>query len=293
MVLPRKPVSTFSIVAYDPDAKEWGIGVQSKFMSVGAVVPWATAGIGAVATQSFANTSYGPNGLAFMSDGLSAQQALDRLTANDPHRDLRQAGVVDAHGGAATFTGKGCFDWAGGVTGEGFAAQGNILAGPDVVHAMADTYKTASGSLADRLVAALAAAQANGGDRRGQQSASLLVVREAGGYGGLNDRYIDLRVDDHATPIAELGRLLGLYKLYFYKPRPEDLLPIDTAICREIQDILRHFGYYHGEDTGTYDEATQHAFFAYIGTENLEERQRDDATIDRVVLDYMRNHRAK
>lgn len=288
--LPRF-VSTFSIVGYDPQAGEWGIGVQSKFLAVGAVVPWARAGVGAVATQSFANTAFGPDGLAHMAQGLSAREAMEKLLAADPHREHRQVGLVDAQGRSATFTGRDCFPWAGGVAGQNFAAQGNILVSEATVAALAETFQAARGSLAERLVAALDAAQDAGGDRRGRQSAALLVVKDKGGYGGLNDRYVDLRVDDHAEPIKELGRLLELYKLYFYKTDPADLMPIDQAVARELQDILRLAGYYQGASSGVYDEITKKALLAYIGTENLEERQREDAFIDRVVLDYMRSHR--
>jgi len=286
-------VSTFSIVGYDPEAGEWGIGVQSKFLAVGAVVPWAQAGVGAVATQSFANTAFGPTGLAHMAQGLSAQETMEKLLAADPHREHRQVGLVDAQGRSATFTGRDCFPWAGGVAGQNFAAQGNILVSEATVAALAETFQAARGSLAERLVTALDAAQDAGGDRRGRQSAALLVVKDKGGYGGLNDRYVDLRVDDHAEPIKELGRLLGLYKLYFYKTDPRDLMPIDQGLARELQGILRVAGYYQEEPTGAYDEATKKALLAYIGTENLEERQREDAFIDRVVLDYMRQHRAR
>lgn len=286
-------VSTFSIVGYDPEAQEWGVGVQSKFLAVGAVVPWAKAGVGAIATQSFANTAYGPDGLNLLSQGLPAEEVMERLLAADPYREHRQVGIVDAQGRAATFTGRDCFSWAGGITGKNFAAQGNILVSEATVAALAETFQAARGSLAERLVAALDAAQDAGGDRRGRQSAALLVVKPKGGYGGLNDRYVDLRVDDHVEPIKELGRLLDLYKLYFYKTRPEDLLQIDAAIARELQEILRLAGYSLAQPTGRYDEETKKALLAYMGTENLEERQRDDDQIDRVVIEYMRTHRTR
>lgn len=205
-----EPVATFSIVGFDPETGDLGIAVQSKFFAVGAVVPWARARVGAVATQSHANTAYGPDGLALLSDGETAADVVARLTENDDGRSLRQLGIVDATGRAASFTGDACLPWAGGKTGEYYAAQGNILAGPEVVDAMASTFESTSGDLGTRLVAALAAGQAAGGDARGRQSAALLVVREGGGYGGFNDRYIDVRVDDHPTPIRELQRLLGL-----------------------------------------------------------------------------------
>ncbi len=208
-----EPVATFSIVAYDPKTGDLGIAVESKFFSVGSVVPWAEAGVGAVATQSFANTTYGPSGLAMLKLGMTAQQVLDALVANDPGRSRRQVGVVDVLGNAATYTGPECLQWAGGVMGKDkngwpYAAQGNILAGPEVVQAMARTFESSEGELADKLVAALAAGQAAGGDARGQQSAALLVVRPKGGYAGFNDRYIDLHVEDSPRPIDELQRLL-------------------------------------------------------------------------------------
>jgi uncharacterized Ntn-hydrolase superfamily protein len=282
-------LSTFSIVAYDPLAQEWGIAVQSKFLSVGAVVPWARAGVGAIATQAHANTAYGPDGLAMLAQGLSAQETLDRLTAADPERDRRQAGIVDAQGRAASFTGKECLEWAGGVTGPYCACQGNILLSADTVYAIAQTFEHSRGELADRLVAALAAGQKAGGDRRGQQSAALLVLRAAGGYAGYNDRYIDLRVDDDPRPIRTLQRLLDLHHLYFGRTQPEDWLKIQGKLCRELQRILRRSGHYTGRLTGQYDEATQVALRALVGIENLEERCREDeALIDRMVVEILR-----
>lgn len=207
---PTLPVATFSIVGFDPATGDLGIAVQSKFFGVGAVVPWARAGVGAVATQSYANTSYGPDGLAALAGGESAAAVVAQLTEADDGRDLRQLGIVDAAGRAATFTGDACLAWAGGRTGEHYAAQGNILTGPEVVDAMATAFETTQGDLATRLTVALAAGQAAGGDARGRQSAALLVVRAGGGYGGYNDRYIDLRVDDHEAPIEELQRLLSI-----------------------------------------------------------------------------------
>lgn len=288
----ERDVGTFSIAACDLEAREWGIAVQSKFLAVGAVVPWARAGAGAVATQALANTAYGPEGLELLARGLSARTALDRLLAGDPERERRQVGIVDARGGSATHTGRECHGWAGGVAGEGFAAQGNILVSEATVLAMAGAYQAATGPLARRLVAALDAAQRAGGDRRGRQSAALLVVREGGGYGGKNDRYVDLRVEDHPDPIAELARLLDLQQLYFNRTRPEDVLPMDAALAREVQFMLGMFGYYGGEPSGVFDEPTRRALFDYMAAENLEERQREDAAIDRVVLEYMRRHAA-
>lgn len=212
--LPPKPppVATFSIVAFDPKTGDLGVAVQSRFLGVGSVVPWAKAGVGAVATQAWANMRYGPEGLALLEGGKDAAAAVAALTGADADRDRRQVGIVDAKGRAAAYTGAGCLAWAGHRAGEHFTAQGNILAGEKVVDAMADGFAAADGELADRLVEALAAGQRAGGDKRGQQSAALLVVRKDGGYGGNNDRYIDLRVEDHEKPIDELKRLLGAWR---------------------------------------------------------------------------------
>jgi len=279
--------ATFSIVAYDLNAKEWGVATQSKFLAVGSAVPWAQAGAGAVATQSHANTSFGPKGLALMASGLSAQETLDRLLAKDEGRALRQVGIVDAQGGAATFTGKECLEWAGGVTGRRYAVQGNILVGEATVTAMAQAFERAHGELSDRLVAALAAGQKAGGDKRGQQSAALLVVREKGGYAGFNDRYIDLRVDDHSQPIRRLKEILELHHLYFKRPDPASLIPIDTRVARELQRIARQSGHYAGRLTGDFDEATRKAVEKLVGVENLEERWQPDERIDPVVLEFL------
>ena len=284
-------IGTFSIVAYDPESGDLGVAVQSKFLAVGAVVPWARSGVGAVATQSWANTTYGPEGLRLMAQGLTAQEALDKLVEADEDRDRRQAGMVDTRGNAAAYTGKGCFDWAGHIVGEGFACQGNILVGQETVQAMARTFEESKGELADRLVAALEAGQEAGGDSRGRQSAALLVVREKGGYGGFNDRYLDLRVDDHPTPIQELKRLLQLHKLYFFKSKPEDILPLEGRVAREVQEILSKLGYYSGKINGLYDEATNQALLNFTSIENLEERWQEGAYIDPVVLEFMRQKR--
>lgn len=213
------PVATFSIVAYDPDAQEWGVAVQSKFLGVGAVVPFAKAGVGAVATQAWANTTYGPRGLDLLAAGKSAQQVVDALTSADERAARRQVGVVDGKGDAATFTGEGCTEWAGGIAGEHYCVQGNILAGEEVVKAMAEAFESAEGDLGDRMIAALHAGQAKGGDRRGMQSAALLIVKEGGGYGGFSDRYRDVRVDDHDEPIEELQRIYELHKRVFRRRR--------------------------------------------------------------------------
>ncbi|MCX2728088.1 DUF1028 domain-containing protein [Thermomicrobium sp. 4228-Ro] len=282
--------STFSIVAVDLATGELGVAVASKFLAVGAVVPWARAGVGAVATQSYANVSYGPTGLELMAAGYSAGETLARLLADDPERELRQVGIVDARGGTATFTGSACHAWAGGRTGPGYAVQGNILTGPEVVDAMVRAFEMTEGPLAARLLAALAAGDAAGGDRRGKQSAALLVVKERGGYGGYTDRFIDLRVDDHPEPVAELQRLYGIWRLYFEKPKPEDRLPLEGAVLVELQELMRTLGYYQGPAHGQWDEATRRAYTTLIGNENFEERIPLDADwIDRAVLEYLRD----
>ncbi len=281
--------STFSIVARDPGNGDLGVAVQSKFIAVGAVVPWARAGVGAIATQSYANTTYGPRGLALLAEGLSAAETVARLTRDDEERGLRQVGVVSAAGDAAAFTGDECYEWAGHVVGDGYCCQGNILVDAETVRAMATAFESASGDLAGRLVAALAAGQAAGGDRRGQQSAALLVVREGGGYGGYNDRLVDLRVDDHPRPIEELARLLDLYKLYFFESDESELLPIDASLARELQHMLADLGFYQADVTGVYDEATKSALWHFSSVENLEERWQDDARIDPLVLRFLRD----
>lgn len=279
---------TFSIVARDPQTGELGIAVQSKFLAVGAVVPWAKAGIGAIATQSWANTTYGPRGLELLASGLPASEVLAQLTRDDDKRASRQVGIVGITGTPATYTGEECFPWAGGLIGEHYACQGNILVGEDTVLAMARTFEETTGHLCDRLIAALAAGQTAGGDSRGQQSAALLVVREGGGYEGFNDRYIDLRVDDHPHPIDELHRILQLHKLYLSPTEPGDIMVIDHALAVELQELLTKSGDYQGSITGSYDESTRDAFRKFSGRENLEERWFEDARIDRVVLELMR-----
>ncbi|OZM56381.1 fimbrial assembly protein FimA [Lottiidibacillus patelloidae] len=281
---------TFSIVGFDPNTKELGIAVQSKFIGVGAVVPWAKAGVGAVATQSYANTTYGPKGLELMEQGISAEETIKLLTNEDEGKEYRQVGIVDSKGNAATFTGKDCYDWAGGIAEENFAAQGNILVSEETVQAMADTFKNTEGTLAERLLAALDAGQEAGGDSRGKQSASLLIVKEAGGYGGYNDRAIDLRVDDHPEPIKELIRLHSLHQLYFAKTKPENILSIKGLVRNElIEQLHRH--QYLSESNPT-DEALQQALRTYIHTENFEERELEQGKIDKEILTYMQMKQA-
>ncbi len=288
-------VATYSIVACDRATGELGVAVQSKFIAVGAVVPWARAGIGAVATQSLANTAYGPEGLRLLAEGLSPREVLDRLTAADPQAADRQVGVVDARGRAATYTGSGCSFWAGGYAGDGYAAQGNILVSEATVTALAETFEQATGPLSVRLLGALAAGQATGGDSRGMQAAALLVVRDGGGYGGHNDRYLDLRVDDHPSPIAELQRIHDLYTLYFPPAGQRDLTSIDAGLARELQGMLARSGDYAvTPPSGVFDTATRRALRAYASRANLEERVTattlDGDVIDAVALRYMREH---
>jgi uncharacterized Ntn-hydrolase superfamily protein len=278
--------TTFSIVACDPQSGEIGIAVQSKFLSVGAVVPWVRAGVGAIATQAFANTAYGPRGLDMLAAGESPEHVARQLIAGDEGHADRQFGIVDASGRASSYTGDTCIAWAGGIAGPNFAAQGNCLAGAGVVEALASTFQTQSGLLADRLLAALRAAQAAGGDKRGQQSAALIIEKPHGGYAGFNDCYVDLRVDDHTAPIEELARLLDLHKLYFFPAAPEDVVAVDDAVGREIVQHLRRAGALDGGDD--YDERAQRALVAFMHVENLENRVRDDGTIDRQTLNYLR-----
>ncbi len=280
-------LSTFSIVAHDPAALEWGVAVQSKFLAVGAIVPWAKAGAGALATQARGNATFGPLGLRMMSEGASSADALERLLAEDSEREHRQVGLIDMRGEPALFTGGECMDWAGGLRGTNYAVQGNLLVDGATVEAMAAAFEESAGELADRLVAALAAGQRAGGDRRGQQAAALLVVRENGGYGG-DDRYIDLRVDDAARPIERLQALLDLHHMTFQAPGAEDWSVIDGQLCRDLQRVLRQAGQYEGPINGCYDEYTRQALSGLIGMENLTKRFREtEGLIDRQVAAFL------
>ena len=284
-------VMTFSIAAWDGNVSppEWGVAVASKFLAVGAAVPWVRAGAGAIATQALANLAYGPEGLDLLAGGASADDVVEGLTAADEGRDDRQLGVVDATGRAATYTGSACFDWAGGVAGDGFCCQGNILTGPAVVDAMAGAFRATTGELAVRLLAALKAGDDAGGDRRGRQSAALYVAREGGGYGGGIDRAVDLRVDDHLTPVDELARLWRIHSLLFPRPESLEFVPIDAELAGELRYLLSQLGYDAGGGE-TYDEGLRGALYEYVGTENLEERWSEDATIERRVLEHLRSH---
>jgi uncharacterized Ntn-hydrolase superfamily protein len=271
--------STFSIVACDLATRQWGVATQSKFLAVGSIVPWAEPEVGAIATQSYANPRYGPDGLALLRQGLMAQEVVDRLTAADEGRAQRQVGIVDGEGRSATFTGEACLEWAGGRTGPGFAAQGNILVSAETVNGLAETFEGSEGRpLAERLLASLHAAQAAGGDRRGQQSASLLVVEEGGGYDGW-DVVVDLRADDHPAPISELERLYRIHDLLFGKTPAEEWLEVDAALEAELRERLARLGY-AGDLAASLEE--------WAGTENLEERLDGVARIDPVLLEELR-----
>lgn len=279
---------TFSIVAFDAASGDLGVAVASKFPCVGAVVPWARAGVGAVATQSWANTDFGPDGLRLMSSGLPAAAALDAVLEPDGDREERQVGFVDTQGGVASFTGANCMDWAGGRTGDVFAAQGNILASGDVVDALAETFVHTEGDLCDRLLAALLAGDAAGGDRRGKQSAALFVVREGGGYEGRNDRYIDLRVDDHPDAPNELARLFTIWDTTMLI-RTDEPLEATRELVAELQRRLAAVGVFDAAQTGTLDEATVAALADWAGRYNLEGRLRDDGMLSGHLLAELRD----
>lgn len=287
----RKGINTFSIVAYDPAEQACGVAVASKFLAAAAVVSWAQADAGAVATQSHAKVPFGPDGLALMKQGVSAEETLQRLLADDPQASRRQVGIVDIHGNAAAHTGSECSAWAGHRVGKGYTCQGNILTGGEVLEAMASAYENARGELADRLMAALLAGDLAGGDRRGRQAAGLLVAKPNAGYGGDNDHYLDLRVDDHPEATTRLAEIVRLHHLYFGRPAPDELFTIDHNIAAELQTLLSRLGYYQGEVHGEWDTASQQAFWSFSGVENLEERWSIDGEpnkIDQVTLSFIR-----
>jgi uncharacterized Ntn-hydrolase superfamily protein len=268
-------VSTYSICACDLEARRWGVAVQSKFLAVGSIVSWAEAGVGAIATQAWANPRYGPDGLALLRDGLSADEVVASLTDADDGRAERQLGVVDGQGRSASFTGTDCNEWAGHLTGEGYAVQGNILVSGDTVAALAETFEATGGKpLAERLLDCLDAAQTAGGDSRGQQSAAILVVGREQGYAGLSDKVVDLRVDDHERPLAELRRLFGVHQELFAQTPRAKWIEVDDGLRKEIADRLAVLGFEHLED--------------WAGVENLEERVDGTDAIDPVVLERLR-----
>ena len=273
--------ATYSIAACDLTTGQWGVAVQSKFLAVGSLVPWAEPHVGAIATQALVNPQYGPRGLGLLRTGLSAEETLQRLLESDPGRERRQVGVVDAGGRSATHTGSGCQPWAGGRTGPGYAAQGNILVSEATVEALASSFEASAGMLlALRLLEALAAAQAAGGDRRGQQSAALLVVEQGGGYGGLTDVVVDLRVDDHPQPIEELARLHAVHDLLLGKTPESQWIAIDDELRSELRDRLLRAGF-EGELGDALDR--------WAGVENLENRVAGAERIDPVVLEHLRS----
>ena len=283
---------TFSIVAADPATGQLGVAVQSKFPSVGAIVPSARAGVGAVATQAAANVAWRDEALRLLESGLSPEEAIAKLVAGDPGKDDRQLGLVDAKGRAATFTGARCFDHASGIAGDGFAVQGNVLAGRATVEAMARAYEKARAAglpLAERLLSALEAGQRAGGDRRGQQSAALLVVKPGGGYGGSGDVWVDLRVDDHARPIAELRRLYrDVHQYHFGETR--QAVRLDGKVAREVHAALARVGFLKAPpaDPAAWPPESQQALEDFMGWENLEGRTRRDGTVDALVLEHLR-----
>lgn len=279
-----RPVATFSLVARDPETGDLGVATASKFLAVGAVVPYAIADVAAIATQSYANTSIGPRAVDMLLAGVPIRLIGEALREGDDHAHQRQYGVVDADGGSITYTGDGCHPWAGGVAKPGLAAQGNLLAGPQVIEALVAGFEAHAGPFPERLLAGLLAADRAGGDARGRQSAALLVVREEGGYGGFNDRYVDLRVDDDPEPIPRLQGLLALQRLYFGDPRPEDVLPIEGDVAARLLAVLRAAGKAVGE---SWDDAARKALAALAGRENVEERLLDGDRVDRVVLEHL------
>ncbi len=301
--------STFSIAAFDPSNGDVGVVVQSKFPNVRPVVPWAKAGVGAIATQSFANVSYGPRGLALMENGATAEQALRILLDTDSARDSRQVGIVDAHGNAASWTGRECTDWAGGrvgtadggsilggkgevIVGKWYAAQGNILVGQPTVDSLVAVFTATRGDLSDRLVDAIIAGGKAGGDRRGEESAALLVKRKGAGYDATDDNYIDISIYDNPHPLKELERLYALHKFYFFRSDPKNLIPIDSSICRELQTIMRDRGFYKGPVNGVLDQSVKKALRDFMGWENYDVRIRQDNLIDTEVLADMRKNHA-
>jgi uncharacterized Ntn-hydrolase superfamily protein len=274
-----RTIATYSIAACDLDAGQWGVATQSKFLAVGSVVPWAEPHVGAIATQAYANPRYGSEGLSLLREGLSAEEVVGRLTAADEGRDQRQLGVVDREGRSASFTGTECLEWAGGRTGPCYAAQGNILVSAATVDAIAETFESSKGSLAERLLDCLDAAQAAGGDRRGQQSAALLVVEQDGGYAKLSDTIVELRVEDHERPLTELRRLDRLHEALFGETPRDEWLTVDDALANELRDRLTKLGY---------DGELEDALNRWAGNANLEERVDGVAEIDPIVLEELR-----
>jgi len=285
---------TFSIVAYDPKNNEWGVAVQSKFVAVGSIVPYAKAKVGAIATQAYANTSYGPNGLALLEKGLTAEETIQRLIKDDEKKEERQVGIVDSFGNAASFTGSECFEWAGHIVGKDFSCQGNILVSEEVVKAMAKAFETTRGDLIEKFFAVLDAGQEAGGDRRGRESAAILIVKEKGAYDGGTDNYINIRVDEHPTPIKELKKVFEIYDMcLLLRDDPKDLVKLKGDKVKIVKERLKLDGFYEGAIDDKYDEVTKKALRDWLGTNNLEVRERDDdfmwGSLYRYILDLKKS----
>lgn len=286
MINKEQLVATFSIVAADPETGEVGVAVQSKFLAVGSVVPWAKANVGAVATQSWANTAFGPEGLALLEKGLSPEEVIDKLVADDPDRSLRQVAVIDAEGEASAFTGHECYDWAGHMIGKHHSCQGNILISEETVSEMSRTFEASEGPLAERMLKAVAAAQHAGGDSRGKQSAAVYVVQEGAGYGGYNDVKVDLRVDDHPEPIEELQRLYELHKMY--AAPSEDKLAIEGDVLKTVVEQLVKLSLLGMGDYNSYNAEVKEALKAFVLRENFDDHWSEEALIDESVLAYLK-----
>ncbi len=279
---------TFSIVAYDPERKEWGVAVQSKFIAVGSIVPWAKSGVGAIATQAWANTSYGPKGLALLEQGLTAEEVISILTKKDEKREDRQVGIVDSYGNAASFTGSRCFDWAGHIVGENYSCQGNILVSEDTVLAMSQAYRETKGDLAIKLLTVLEEGQEAGGDSRGKQSAAILIMKEEGAYDGGTDRYVDVRVDEHEHPIKELRRVFELYNLSLLKrDEPEDKVKMEGDVMKAIKEVLKADGFYEKDIDDKFDTYTKEALQKWMHTNNFEVKEREDNYMWGAVYRYI------
>ena len=285
---------TFSIVAYDPKNNEWGVAVQSKFVAVGSIVPYAKAKVGAIATQAYANTSYGPNGLALLEKGLTAEETIQRLIKDDEKKEERQVGIVDSFGNTASFTGSECFEWAGHIVGKNFSCQGNILVSEEVVKAMAKAFETTRGDLIEKFFAVLDAGQEAGGDRRGRESAAILIVKEKGAYDGGTDNYINIRVDEHPTPIKELKKVFEIYDMcLLLRDDPKDLVKLKGDKVKIVKERLKLDGFYEGAIDDKYDDVTKKALRDWLGTNNFEVRERDDdfmwGSLYRYLLDLKKS----
>lgn len=283
---------TYSIVAYDPIKKQWGVAVQSKFVAVGSLVPYARANIGAIATQAYVNTSYGPKGLEFLQQGMTAQEVINKLTSEDSNSSQRQVGIIDSYGNAASFTGEDCYDWAGHYIGKNYACQGNILASEKVINDMSKAFENAKGDLVEKLFEALEAADAAGGDKRGRESAAILIVQERGAYDGGTDNYIDIRVDEHPDPINELHKVFSIYDLCILnRDDPKDIVRIENEVLSIILDELIDSGFYSGERVDKYTPTIQSAFTKWLHTNNFEVKEREDDYIFQSVYKYIKQLR--